>query len=250
MDAIMLAAGIGKRLGLVQQSPKCLIRIGKKSLLQRHIENLQRLGVEHMVLCTGFRAEEIKTEVHRLGADAFCKTVFNPDFEKGSVVSLWQVRAHLKTGADVLLMDADVLYDYRVIERLYNGSQSNLFLLDRDFEAGDEPVKLCIAGSHIVEFRKLINADLSYDFAGESVGFFRFDSALAKRLAERTEHYVDQGLVEQPYEEAIRDLLLETPQAFDYSDITGLAWIEIDFPEDVKSAEQIARSRLQESHDE
>jgi choline kinase len=109
--------------------------------------------------------------------------------------------------------------------------------LDRDFEPGDEPVKLCVQNGQLVEFRKQVAADLTYDFAGESVGFFRFESAFARRLATRTEYYVAAGRHEEPYEEAIRDLLLETPSAFGYEDITGLPWIEIDFPEDMKRAE-------------
>jgi choline kinase len=250
MNAVMLAAGIGKRLNSVQQAPKCLLKVGTKTLLQRHIENLKRLGIERMVLCTGYLADQVETELQRLGAGDFCETIVNSEFERGSMLSLWHVRRFLETGSDVLLMDADVLYDCRVLERLSTSSKSNVFLLDREFEPGDEPVKLCIAENRIVEFRKLIGADLNYDFAGESVGFFRFDPSTAKRLGQRAEYYIDQGLADQPYEEAIRDLLLETPDGFDYEDVTGLAWIEIDFPEDIKGAEQIARTVLREADDE
>ena len=48
---------------------------------------------------------------------------------------------------------------------------------------------------------------------------------------------IPEGRYEEPYEEAIRDLLLETPDAFGYEDITGLPWIEIDFPEDIQRAQ-------------
>ena len=48
-------------------------------------------------------------------------------------------------GGDVLLMDADVLYHDRIMSALVAGkSPVNRVLLDRDFEAGDEPVKLCV----------------------------------------------------------------------------------------------------------
>ncbi len=87
-----------------------------------------------------------------------------------------------------------------------------------------------------MEFRKQVALGLTYDFAGESVGFFRFGSAVAHRLASRTEQYVADGLDDEPYEEVIRDLLLETPETFGYEDITGLPWIEIDFPQDIQRA--------------
>ena len=104
-------------------------------------------------------------------------------------------------------------------------------------EPGEEPVKLCVHDGYLVEFRKQVAPNLAYDFAGESVGFFRFESAIAHRLATHTEQYVADGRHEEPYEEAIRDLLLETPEAFGYEDITGLPWIEIDFPKDIQRAE-------------
>lgn len=238
MKAIILAAGVGRRLGEQGQvQPKCLLRFNGKSLLQRHLEYLRDYQITEVVIAVGFQAQMIEEEIKALGAENKVKTVYNLNYTKGSVISLWTLREHLAAGDDLLLMDADVLCDRRIIERLMKTNIPNCFLLDRDFEPGEEPVKLCVQDTTLVEFRKQIPADLSYDFAGESVGFFRFDSALARRLASRTEYYVAAGLHEEPYEEAIRDLLLETPSAFGYEDITGLPWIEIDFPEDIKRAQ-------------
>ena len=135
-------------------------------------------------------------------------------------------------------MDADVLYDRLMIEKLVNTNIKNCFLLDRDFEQGDEPVKLCVRENLLVEFRKKLAPDLTYDFAGESVGFFRFDRTFGERLAQATEEYVMNQKRDQPYEEVIRDLLLETPEQFSYEDVTGIPWIEIDFPEDILRAEK------------
>ena len=78
-------------------------------------------------------------------------------------------------------MDADVLYDHNILGRLINSDKENVFLLDQDFEMGEEPVKLCVRnGSHLVEFRKQLDENLTFDFMGESVGFFKFTSATGK----------------------------------------------------------------------
>ena len=58
--------------------------------------------------------------------------------------------------------------------------------------------------------------------------------------------YMRAGRTEQPHEEALRDVLLADPQAFSFEDITGLPWIEIDFPEDVVQARQRILPRLLE----
>ena len=66
-------------------------------------------------------------------------------FELGSVLTVHTVADALTRGGDVLLMDADVLYDERIASALAaGGGPVNRVLIDRDFEAGDEPVKLCV----------------------------------------------------------------------------------------------------------
>ncbi len=134
-------------------------------------------------------------------------------------------------------MDADVLYHPAILQALIDTEHRNCFLLDRDFEAGDEPVKICVRGNTMVDFRKQIDTQLQFDFQGESVGFFRFSGETGRQLTQQCKDYIDKGQKEAPYEEAIRDLLLQSPDSFNYEDITGLAWIEIDFPEDVVRAQ-------------
>jgi choline kinase len=237
MKAIILAAGIGRRLGKDGQiQPKCLLKFNGKSLLERHLNYLRHYKIDEVVIAVGYQAQIIQEEIKALGGENWVSTVYNPNYTKGSVISLWTLRQQLVAGDDILLMDADVLYDRSIIEQLVKTNVSNCFLLDRDFEPGDEPVKLCVRDNYLVEFRKQVALGLTYDFAGESVGFFRFGSAVAHRLASRTEQYVADGLNDEPYEEVIRDLLLETPETFGYQDITGLPWIEIDFPQDIQRA--------------
>ena len=117
-------------------------------------------------------------------------------------------------GGDVLLMDADVLYHERIMTALVAGpGPVNRLLIDRDFEAGDEPVKLCVREGVPVELRKQLAPGLQYDTIGESVGFFRFDEAGARRLAAIVADYVASGRANMPHEEAVRDLLLRTQPA-------------------------------------
>ena len=240
MRAIILAAGIGQRLGTKYAGlPKCLLQFGGKSLLQRHIEILNDLGIGRIIIVTGYRYDQIEAVLERVESRAPVETIINPNYEMGSVVSLYRACNFLTDGADTILMDADVLYEPEVLGRLFATRFSNCFLLDRDFEPGDEPVKLCVAGATPVEFRKIPDRDISWDYQGESVGFFRFDAATSTRLAHKTGEYLEKNRTDEPYEEAIRDLILETPHIFNFEDITGQAWIEIDFPADVERAAEM-----------
>jgi choline kinase len=148
-------------------------------------------------------------------------------------------------GGDVLLMDADVLYHEGIMTALVAGQKPvNRILIDREFEAGDEPVKVCVRDGVPVELRKQVAAGLQYDTIGESVGFFRFDPAGARRLATLVAGYVESGRANMPHEEAVRDLLLERSQIIDVTDVTGLPWIEIDFPNDVSRAARTVLPQL------
>ena len=247
MKAVILAAGVGERLGGgPEQPPKALLSFGGKTLLARHLEILRHCGVEETVIATGYKAAEIEAELGRLGAlqSGFASCVLNPDFRAGSILSLWAVRETFAEGADILLMDADVLYDYRLMARLTASAHGNCFLMDRNIEPGEEPVKLCVKDGRLVDFHKIVRGP--YDFHGESVGFFRFRSETAARLAALAESYIASGRKSEWYEEAVRDLLLERPGEFGFEDVTGLPWIEIDFPEDVAKARDVILPELAE----
>lgn len=237
LRAIILAAGVGARLGEgADKLPKALLRFGGSSLLERHIAILSACGIDEIIIGTGYRAAAIEAEIARISPAIAVRTVLNPDFTAGSVVTLASLAAPLAAGGDVVVMDADVLYDPRLMQRLLRSGHRNCLLLDREFEPGDEPVKICIRGGHIVDFRKQVGE--GHDLLGESVGFFRFSGDVAGRLAGLAAGYVADGRGDEPYEEAIRDLLLAGPAAaFGYEDVTGLPWIEIDFSDDVSRAE-------------
>lgn len=247
MRAILLAAGRGLRL---QQSadaarPKCLLAFGGATLLERHLDVLATCGVREVVVAVGFERGQIEDELRRIGRADDVELVVNERYEEGSMLTVHTTAEALVRGGDVLLMDADVLYDPRILDALCDGATANRALIDRDFEAGDEPVKLCVKDGVPVELRKRVAAGLDHDTIGESVGFFRFDAATARRLAEIVGTTIAAGGSDLPHEEAVRTLLLERGPSFDVADVTGLPWIEIDFPADVARASDEVLPRIQ-----
>ena len=245
MKAVMLAAGVGRRLygDDDSQPPKALLRFAGQSLLHRNIEVLRDHGVEELVLVVGYRKEEIEAEVDVLGARDFVRTLYNPRFGEGPVISLWTARHVLAEGDDVLFMDADVLYHPALIGRLVASTFANCFLLDRHLELGEDPVRLCLRDGVPVDFGKMIEGD--FDVVGEWPGFARFSASIAARLTAATQAYMDDGRTDAFYEEAMRDVLVSAPPGtFGFVDITGVPWIEIDYPSDLLSAETIIMPRL------
>ena len=205
------------------------------SLLARHFAILQGAGIARITVVIGFAAEQIRAAAAKLESGPQLSLIENPAFREGSVVSLWAGREVLRGGAPVVLMDADVLYDGRLMARLLRSANPDCLLLDRDIEPGDEPVKLCIRDGQIVDFHKRPSAP--YEWHGESVGFFRFSPQTAAELADRAADYVATGRRNMEYEEPIRDMIMASqPGRFGFEDISGLPWTEIDFPEDIRKA--------------
>jgi choline kinase len=237
--AVILAAGVGKRLGEPgagqHKMPKAMLNFDGKTLLARHIGILRGLGIGDITVVIGFGAAQMREALTALDKGPPVSFVFNPDYRDGSVVSLWAARAVLRSGSPVILMDADVLYDARLMIRLIDSPNADCLLLDREIEPGDEPVKLCVRDGRIVDFHK--RPSEPYDWHGESVGFFRFSTAAAEELADRVEDYVATGRRMMEYEEPIRDMIIASAaDRFGFEDISGLPWTEIDFPEDVVRA--------------
>ena len=240
MKAVILAAGIGMRLGGgAGAPPKCLLEFGGKSLLLRHLRILESVGVSRVAIGVGYEAGMVETELARYEGAMDVVTVFNPDYRQGNIVTLWRLRGELEDGGPVLLMDADVLYDHRIMAQLVSSPSPNCFLMDREFEPGDEPVKLCLREGRVVEFGKQVDDALEFDLQGESVGFFKLSPDIAGQLTVIAERFMAEGRTEAFYEEALRILALDAGGTrFGVEDITGLPWIEIDFPRDIETARQ------------
>jgi choline kinase len=247
MRAIILAAGFGRRLGQPgdKPPPKCLLRFGGHSLLERHLRLLRDAGVSEVVIVTGYEPQQIEAELDRLNWSPRPHLVQNDRYTLGSVLSVHCAAQALTAGGDVLLMDADVLYDQRMFEALCKGAHADRMLIDRGFQPGDEPVKICLKDGVAVEFRKRLAPDLVYDTWGESVGFFRFTETTCKRFGAIVASYVNVGRTDQPHEEAVRDLLLEHPGLVEAADATGNPWLEIDFPADLIRAQDEVLPQLQ-----
>ena len=232
MRAVMLAAGVGRRLG--HDKPKILLEFGGRTLLERHLAILAALGVRDVVIAIGHEALAIERALEALG-QTDVSTIYNPDYEQGSILTLWCVREALTAGGPVLLMDGDVLYDRRVLEPLVKTHHADCLLVDRAYEPGEEPVKVGVVDGAPADFGKTI--DPALEAYGESVGFFRLSEGIAKTLVETAGRMIEQDGSERPMEDVVAAIIRAANPPFGFEDVTGLPWIEIDFPEDVDRAE-------------
>ena len=220
MKAILLAAGVGRRLGVDQ--PKSMIEIGGRSLIGRHVEILEALGLEPLVV-TGFQAERF----------AHWPTVLNPEYRRGSVLSfkagLLALEAQGAIGDEgAVVLDADVLYDASILADVCGLERG--FALDPRTDPGDEEMMLGVRGGKVRAMRR--GHLEGFELQGEGVGFFKLDPPALPAVLECIEACDPDG----DYEAAL-DRFLALHGA-DYVLVGERPWIEIDFPEDVERAER------------
>jgi choline kinase len=243
MKVALLAAGVGSRLDPSGQAPpKALLRFAGQSLLERHLEILRWFGLDDITIVVGHQAELIERELAATGARDRVRTLYNPDYRASALLSLWTLREVLQAGEPVLYMDADVLFDWRLLDRLLRAPQQDCLLVDRDIDPDLEWLDVRARGGRIVAFDKGVTLS-DYDLRAEWIGFARFGAEVARQIAAATGGYVESGRVDVIYEAPMRDVILRTP-SFGVAAATGLPWIEIDFQDDLRRAHGEVLPRL------
>lgn len=228
MKAIILAAGRGRRLGdSVTEHPKCLLEIGGRTLLERMLDALDSAGVQDQVVVIGHLGEQIRAA---LAGRPGVRTIFNPNYEKGAILSLWSARAEFDD--DLLVMDADVLFPTAMLQRMVESPHKNCFLMDADAEDNGEAQMLMARDGRVFDIARGVRAEC--DAFGESVGFLKLERAAVETLRGLLGKALEAGEDGVEHEEAYPALMRECVIGYE---VTGdLPWLEIDFPEDVVAA--------------
>src|SRR5215213_3791289 len=239
MKAVILAAGVGKRLWQVtQHRPKCLIELGGQSLLRRYLDALASVGIRRADIVVGYKQEMIRAAV----ADNTCgvKVTFlvNEQFHRGSISSLWVARTALDD--DVIVMDADVLFHREILRRLVESPYENALLMDETVRQTGEECMVVVAGGRVIALTKKMPEQ--YDYAGEGVGFLRVRHGDTPHVVASLRAWIDKEAWNMEYEDALVNYFQHVKVG--HEKIGGLPWTEIDFVEDIQKAQADVLPRL------
>jgi choline kinase len=233
MKAIILAAGVGKRLWPVtQHRPKCLIEFGGRSLIQRYLEALSSVHVRRAVLVVGYKQEMIRAAVGSEYAGVSVSYLVNEQFHRGSISSLWIARVAFDD--DLVIMDADVLFHREILRRLVESPSPNCLLMDEQVKQQGEECMVVVQGGRVIALTKQV--PLHYDYAGEGVGFLKVRHADAASVVTSLKAHVDRDAWHMEYEDGLLDFFQLV--SVGHEKIGGLPWTEIDFHEDMTRAER------------
>lgn len=241
MIGVILAAGMAKRLRpLTDQCPKCLLKVGKRTLLQRTVDAMLAAGINQMVIVTGYKEEMIRTFLQLHYPALLIHFINNADYEhNNNIYSLWMAGEKVR-GKEFLLMDSDILCDPEAVV-MVAGQTGNALALNRH-ELGEEEMKIVVDdNNNITEISKTCNPA---DAMGESVGIEKISAAYSEALyRELDQMIVNEKLIDIFYERAFERLI---PQGYTFKvvDTTQFFSYELDTPEDFEQATSLMPERL------
>ncbi|MEA2149815.1 MAG: hypothetical protein QOD69_1645 [Solirubrobacteraceae bacterium] len=222
MDAIILAAGSGRRLGTGR--PKCLTMIGGRRLIDHQLDALAAAGVRRPVVVVGYKREQV---IAALAGRA--RVVVNKRYaHTNSMYSFLLAREHVRGATFVL--NADVLFDPLVAQRLARRPGSAL-ACDSTSGDEDEHMKVEMADGRLRSMSKTLGTRLC---AGENLGLLCLDETAAREAFEAAATLVALGGERAWLAAAINAIARR--ESIECVDVAGTPWVEIDFPADLAHA--------------
>jgi choline kinase len=227
MKIVILAAGIGSRLGNPFPKPLTTLDDGK-SIMEKQIENItQYFDINDIFIVVGFKKELI---MERFDEVAY---VYNPLFDcTNTSKSLLKVLKKFKN-EPVLWFNGDVVFDAKLLSELMPDIKAdNSFVAVNTSRVSDEEVKYTLTEGYIDELSKVVKNGL-----GEAVGINFIGSNDLQYFVSRLEEVDDNDYFERGLELAIQlDNLKIKP-----IDISKYDCIEVDFKEDLANANQLLK---------
>ena len=236
MQAIILSAGQGKRLGpATVDTPKCLVPVQDQTLLEWQLDSLARCGIDHATLVVGFGAEQVQQLLASKRRPLEVSTRFNPFYSVAdNLVSCWMARDRMH--GDFVLINGDTLFEPAVLQRLLDSPPAPVTLaMDHKSSYDTDDMKLCRNGDRLLAIGK----DLPLDQVdGESIGMILFRETGPGWFRDVMDQAMqDTAVLGQWYLSVVGEMarqgLVRTQS------IHGLDWAEVDYPMDLLRAQRI-----------
>ena len=243
MIGVILAAGMAKRLRpLTDTKPKCLLKVGEYTLLERTVDAMRQAGIQEFLVVTGYRGEMIRSFLEGYARTSKVSFTFldNTDYEhNNNIYSLWMACQKVR-GNEFLLMDSDILCDPAAVVRIAQ-EQTSALAVNRH-ELGEEEMKVVVdADNRITEISKTCRPE---DAMGESVGIEKITADYCEALARELDQMIlQEGLIDIFYERAF-ERLIPQGHTFKVVDTTHYFSYELDTPEDFQRAQELMPKEL------
>ncbi len=240
MKCIILAAGKSERLrSVTNETPKCLIELGEKTLLQRTIENVHAVGIQEIGIVLGYKAGTVRDYVKRTFPLLNIKFAMNLKFDStNNAFSLLMASEFYKSemrrfvpSQAFLLLDSDIVFPKELLSFLIAAGVHNKVAVRVRGNHDDEEIRVKVnARNEITVIGKTVPLSETY---GESIGIEIFSPATALKLFDVLESRIRNGVGRTEFYEAAFQQLINEGEMLNAVDISEFPCAEIDTPEDL-----------------
>jgi len=244
MQAIMLAAGMGKRLGrYTQNGTKCMVQVNGKALIEYAIESLVEAKIDRMVIVVGYKADVLKNYIsskfneNNLGGMKI-EYIENSVYDKTNNIYSFYLARHELLKDDTILLESDVIYKSQMIRDLVSSSDKNLAVVSQFESWMDGTCALLDNEKNIVGMvdKKAFNWSYTSNYY-KTVNIYKFSKEFANQYyIPFLEAYQKAFGKNEYYEQVLKVLTFLGSDTLKAFVVPGDDWYEIDDPADLAIA--------------
>lgn len=242
MQAIILAAGMGRRLGeFTADNTKCMLEVNGIRLIDRMLRQLDKLHLTRIVIVIGYEGKKLKDYITSNYPGLHIEFVKNPVYDKtNNIYSLWLAKAQLEND-DTLLLESDLILDDSILTTALECEHPNVALVSK-YETWMDGTMVRIDDEHnIVNFipkKAFKYSDTQYYY--KTVNVYKFTREfITEHYMPFLEAYIKVLGENEYYEQVLRVITLIDKCDIKALPITGKHWYEIDDVQDLRIAETI-----------
>jgi len=242
MQALILAAGMGKRLkDLTKDSAKCMVKVNGRTLIERMLLHLDRLKLNEIIVVVGYKGKELKSYIKSLGIKTSITFITNDIYsETNNIYSLYLARDYLIKD-DTLLLESDLIFDDGVLKKIISNPYPNLALVAKYENWMDGTVVTIDNDNNITSFVEKKEFDYNHiESYYKTVNIYKFSRQFSKvYYVPFLKAYIDSKGTNEYYEQVLKVLRLIEKAPIKAEILENEAWYEIDDIQDLDIAESI-----------
>ena len=239
MLAIILAAGIGQRLGNITiNKPKCLTEVNGISILKYNLNILDRYGFKKVIIVIGYLGRHIVNDIGILYGNLKIEYIENEIYARtNSMYSLWMAREYL--AKCTLLIEGDCIFESKIIQNVIElPNYKSFWVVDR-FTSKSEGCMLTVDVNDKIIDIKIVRDELS-EYCNnyyKSCGMIKLSNKLGNNIYSWLNTEVKIGNINIYYDLVLAKYISISDLYVYY--INNYKWHEIDDENDLKQAEKL-----------
>ena len=242
MQAIILAAGMGKRLkALTRDNTKCMVKVNGVSLIDRMLHQIDKKHLSRIVIVVGYEGQKLIDYIDTLKINTPIIYINNPIFDKtNNIYSLALAKDHLLSD-DTLLFESDIIFEDKVLDELIEDPRDTLALVDKYESWMDGTCLKLNDEDDIVDFisGKRLNFTETAEYY-KTVNMYKFSKEFSEsRYVPFLEAYQTSLGENEYYEQVLRVIAMLDDPEIKAKRLNGERWYEIDDVQDLDIAESI-----------